>query len=59
MDTCITIRTLVVKDGETSVSAGAGIVADSVPESEEKETENKAAGLLAAVGLAQTLEEDP
>lgn len=57
VDTCITIRTLVEKDGETSVSAGAGIVADSDPESEEKETENKAAALLAAVDLAQKLEE--
>ena len=57
VDTCITIRTLVEKDGETSVSAGAGIVADSDPVSEEKETENKAAALLAAVDLAQKLEE--
>jgi len=56
VDTCITIRTLVVKDGETSVSAGAGLVADSDPATEEKETENKAAGLLAAVSLAQQLE---
>ena len=57
VDTCITIRTLVEKDGETSVSAGAGIVADSDPAAEERETENKAAALLAAVGLAQKLEE--
>ncbi|MCG8456348.1 MAG: anthranilate synthase component I family protein, partial [Holophagales bacterium] len=57
VDTCITIRTLVVKDGETSVTAGAGIVADSDPASEETESENKAAALLAAVALAQDLEE--
>jgi len=57
VDTCITIRTLVVKDGETSVTAGAGIVADSDPAAEERETENKAAGLLAAVDLARKLEE--
>ena len=56
-DGCITIRTLVVKDGETSVTAGAGIVADSDPQAEEQETENKAAGLLAAVELARQLEE--
>ncbi len=56
LDTCITIRTLVVKDGETSVTAGAGIVADSDPAAEEKETENKAAALLAAVSLAERLE---
>lgn len=57
VDTCITIRTLVAKDGETTVTAGAGIVADSDPASEERETENKAAALLAAVRLAQQLEE--
>ena len=59
-DTCITLRTLVEKDGVTSVTAGAGIVADSLPENEEKETENKAAALLAAITLATQLEEkDP
>jgi len=57
IDTCIAIRTLVVTDKETSVTAGAGIVADSDPASEEKETENKAAALLAAVALAEKLEE--
>ena len=57
LDTCITIRTLVVRRGETSVTAGAGIVADSDPASEERETENKAAALLAAVDLARELEE--
>ena len=55
LDTCITIRTLVVKDGEVSVTAGAGIVADSVPATEERETESKAAALLAAVDLAEML----
>jgi anthranilate synthase component 1 len=55
-DTCITIRTLVQKDGLTSVTAGAGIVADSDPRAEEHETENKAAGLVAAVELARLLE---
>jgi len=52
MDTCITIRTLVARPGEISVTAGAGIVADSDPRSEEKETESKAAATLAAVALA-------
>jgi anthranilate synthase component 1 len=56
LDACITIRTLVVEEGRTSVTAGAGIVADSDPASEEKETENKAAALLAAVALAEALE---
>ena len=57
VDNCITIRTLVVKDGETSVTAGAGIVADSDPASEARESQNKAAGLLAAVELAKQLED--
>ncbi len=56
LDTCITIRTLVVRDGETSITAGAGIVADSDPAAEERETENKAAALMAAVELARRLE---
>jgi anthranilate synthase component 1 len=56
LDACITIRTLVVEEGRTSVTAGAGIVADSDPASEEKETENKAAALLTAVALAEALE---
>ncbi len=56
LDTCITIRTLVVAGGETSVTAGAGIVADSDPAREEEETENKAAALLAAVALAEEIE---
>ena len=57
MDTCIAIRTMVVKDGEISVTAGAGIVADSDPASEQRETESKAAAVLEAVALAETLEE--
>jgi len=60
LDACITIRTLVARETpagrEVSVTAGAGIVADSDPESERLETENKAAGLLAAVALAERLE---
>jgi len=60
LDACITIRTMVVRevDGarEVSVTAGAGIVADSVPEREEKETLDKAAAQLAAVSLAEQLE---
>ncbi|MFL6198734.1 MAG: anthranilate synthase component I [Thermoanaerobaculia bacterium] len=56
VDACIAIRTLVVEKERTSVTAGAGIVADSDPAAEEKETENKAAALLAAVALAEALE---
>ncbi|HEX8949923.1 MAG TPA: anthranilate synthase component I [Dissulfurispiraceae bacterium] len=51
MDTCITIRTLVVKSGKIFVQAGAGIVADSVPEGEYTETVNKAAAMMKAVGF--------
>ncbi len=49
MDTCITIRTLVMKNGKVYVQAGAGIVADSVPEKEYAETVNKAKAMMEAV----------
>ncbi len=53
MDTCITLRTLVVQDGKAYIQAGAGIVADSVPASEYQETLNKARGLLKAVEITR------
>ena len=53
LDTCITIRTIIVKDGRCYVQAGAGIVADSVPEREYEETRNKARGMLKAITLAE------
>ena len=49
MDLAITIRTCVIAGGIASVQAGAGIVADSVPEREWEETENKARALLTAI----------
>jgi anthranilate synthase component 1 len=49
MDTCITIRTIVIKDSIAYVQAGAGIVADSVPEREYFETVNKAKALIEAI----------
>jgi anthranilate synthase component 1 len=52
LDTCICIRTLLIKDGVAYVQAGAGIVADSDPAREFAETESKAAALLRAVELA-------
>ncbi len=52
LDTCICIRTVIVKDGMAYVQAGAGIVADSVPAMEYAETRNKAAALLRAIELA-------
>ncbi len=48
MDNCIALRTSVVKDGRMYVQAGAGIVADSVPESEQQECVNKAKALFRA-----------
>ena len=53
MDTCIALRTLVVKGNQAYVQAGAGIVADSDPESEYQETLNKARGLLLAIEMTQ------
>jgi anthranilate synthase component 1 len=52
MDLCITIRTILLKDGEMYIQAGAGIVADSDPEAEFQETRNKAAGMMKAISLA-------
>jgi anthranilate synthase component 1 len=54
LDSCIAIRTMVVRDGKASVQAGAGIVADSVPELEYQETINKAKALFRAIALAET-----
>ena len=54
MDTCIAIRTLVLENGVAKIQAGAGIVADSVPELEFEETVNKARVLLKAVEIAES-----
>ena len=53
MDTCITLRTMVLQDGKCYIQAGAGIVADSDPASEYQETLNKALGLLKAVEVTE------
>jgi len=52
LDTCIAIRTLVVKDGVAYAQAGGGIVADSVPSFEYDETINKAKVLIKAIEMA-------
>ena len=52
LDTCINIRSALVKDGRVNVQAGAGIVADSDPEYELRETEAKAGAVLEAMRLA-------
>ena len=53
MDMAITIRTCVIADGTASVQAGAGIVADSVPEREWEETRSKAQALLSAIAAVR------
>jgi anthranilate synthase component 1 len=53
MDTCILIRTMVVKDGVAYLQAGAGIVYDSEPVREYEETENKAKAMFQAVEFAE------
>jgi anthranilate synthase component 1 len=51
LDSCIAIRTIVIKDGVARFQAGAGIVADSVPEKEYQETLDKLAANLSAVKM--------
>ncbi len=53
MDTCITLRTIVIQGDKAYVQAGAGIVADSVPAQEYQETLNKARGLLKAIEITE------
>ena len=53
LDSCIAIRTIVLRDEEVMVQAGAGIVADSVPEQEYAETVNKARALFRAIEMAE------
>jgi anthranilate synthase component I len=52
LDSCIALRTVLLKGGTAHVQAGAGIVADSLPDSEYEETVNKAMGVVRAVELA-------
>ena len=59
MDLAITIRTCVIADGMASVQAGAGIVADSVPEREWEETRSKAQALLSAIASVRQLRKKP
>jgi anthranilate synthase component 1 len=59
LDTAITIRSAVLKDGQAHVHTGAGIVAASVPEREFEETEHKAAALRRAIELAAGIPESP
>jgi len=52
LDSCIALRSVVLKDGRAYIQAGAGIVADSVPVAEFDETENKAAAMMQALSMA-------
>ena len=56
-DSCIALRTCLLKEGKVYVQAGAGVVADSDPTYEYNETVNKAMGMLRAITLAKTLED--
>ena len=53
MDTCIALRTLVIKDGVAHVQAGGGIVADSNVDNEYEETINKASAVVKAISIAE------
>lgn len=57
LDTCITIRTIVCRDGRCHVQAGAGVVADSDAEAEFEETQRKAAGMIRAIEVAARQED--
>ncbi|GIS68985.1 MAG: hypothetical protein CM1200mP8_5430 [Chloroflexota bacterium] len=54
MDTCIALRTLVIKDGVAHVQAGGGIVADSNVDNEYEETINKASAVMKAISIAES-----
>ena len=54
MDLCITIRTILVKNGKIFIQVGAGIVADSDPDTEYQETVNKGQGMMQAIRLASS-----
>jgi anthranilate synthase component I len=54
LDTCITIRTALIKDGEAYIQAGGGWVADSTPENEFQETINKSMAMRKAVAMAES-----
>jgi anthranilate synthase component I len=57
LETAITIRTMVLKDGRAHVQAGGGVVADSDPATEYQETLNKAGAVVAAIAAAERMEE--
>ena len=58
LDSCIALRTCVLRDGKAFVQAGAGVVADSVPANEYRETVNKAMGMIRAIERAKRLSQE-
>ncbi|MEO6053220.1 MAG: chorismate-binding protein, partial [Chthoniobacterales bacterium] len=58
-DSCIALRTVLLKDGKAYVQAGGGVVADSTPEGEYQETINKAMGVMRAIERANALGGNP
>ena len=59
LDCCIALRSIVLKDGHAYIQAGAGIVADSIPAAEYRETLSKATAMVEAVGRAREISDDP
>lgn len=57
LNSCIALRTVLLKDGKAYVQAGAGVVADSTPQGEHQETINKAMGVIRAIERARTIEQ--
>ncbi|RBW70279.1 anthranilate synthase component I [Bacillus taeanensis] len=55
IDSCITIRSVLIKNQTAFVQAGAGVVADSIPENEWEETRNKAKALIKAISVAENI----
>ena len=55
LDSCIVLRTVVLKDGTAFVQAGGGVVADSTPDGEYQETVNKAMGMIRAIEMANAM----
>jgi anthranilate synthase component 1 len=53
LDSCIALRTILLKDGRAFVQAGGGVVADSTPEGEYQETVNKAMAAMRAIDRAR------
>ncbi len=57
LNSCIALRTVLLKDGTAYVQAGAGVVADSTPQGEYQETINKAMGVIRAIERARTVDQ--